>query len=117
MPTSANMHKLSLGLVIIIAMVAALLPACMAIACGTQMTGMPGSTGLGFTSQCAGTMTSGALAAISPGSPQTFILTLVAALGVVLVLVSPPLAMRPLRAVAEDPPPPPEDPRGVRLII
>ena len=117
MPTKANMHKLSLGVVIIIAMVAVLLPVCMSVGCDMGATGMGDSSMLGFNAICIDMSTGLAPAATAPGSPQTLILTLVAALGMVLVLFSPPLTMRPVRAVAEDPPPPPEDPRGVRLII
>ena len=117
MPTAAYKHKLSIGVVTIIAMVAVLLPACMAVGCGMGASGMAGSTMLGFNAACAKTMTSVAQAAIAPGSPQTLLLTLFAALAMVLVLFAPPLTMRPVRAVAEDPPPPPENPRGVRLII
>ena len=117
MPTSAFKRKLSIGVVTIFTMVAVLLPACMAVGCGTGAFGMAGSTMLGFNAACSQTMASVAQAAIVPGSPQTLLLTLVAALAMVRVLFAPPLTMRPVRAVAEDPPPPPEDPRGVRLII
>ena len=111
------MQKFSIGVVTIMAMVAVLLPACMAVGCSMGLSGMAGSKMLGLTSACAKTVTSVAQAAVAPGSQQSLILTLVAALGMVVVFFAPPLVMRPVRAVAEDPPPKPEDPRGVRLII
>lgn len=120
MPVNADIRKLSVGMVIIIAMITVLLPLCMAISCDMGMTGMSGMTGssvLGFNADCVDVMTGGAQAAIAPGSQQSIILTLVAALAVMFVLAFPPAAMRSIRVVAEDPPAPPDDPRGVRLII
>jgi hypothetical protein len=106
-----------MGVVIIIAMVAVLLPMCMAFGCGMSPMAMMGSSTLGFSSDCGNTMTSVAQAATAPGSPQSLIMLLVAAFGLAFVLASPPLSARLVRVVAEEPPPPPEDPRGVRLII
>lgn len=117
MPAHANMRKLSMGPVIAIAMVAVLLPLCMAVDCGMGAGGMHHSSMLGFASDCSSPMALAAPAAIAPGSPQSLILLLVAAFGGALALTSPPLAVRFVRAAAVDPPPPPEDPRGVRLII
>jgi hypothetical protein len=106
-----------MGVVIIIAMVAVLLPVCMAVSCGMSPMSMMGTSMLGFSSDCGSTMTSAVQAAIAPGSPQSLILMLVAAFGVASVLASPRLSTRLVRAVAEDPHAPPDDPRGVRLII
>lgn len=117
MPAAANMRKLSMGAVIIIAMVAVLLPLCMVVECGMSASEMARASALGLGETCVKAVTGGAQAAIAPGSPQSLILTLVAALGMALVFAFPPLTMRPLRAMAKDPPAPPEDPRGVRLII
>lgn len=120
MPATADIRKFSLGMVVIIAMITVLLPLCMAVACdmGTSgMSGMTGSSVLGFNAECVSAITGGAQAAIAPGSQQSLILTLVAALAVMFVLAIPPVTMRSILAVAEDPPAPPEDPRGVRLII
>lgn len=117
MPAQANMRRLSMGTVIAIAMITVLLPMCMALDCGMGSGGMHHSSMLGFSSECASAMTVVAQAAVTPGSPQSLIMLLVAAFAGALVLTSPPLAMRLVRVVAEEPPPPPEDPRGVRLII
>jgi hypothetical protein len=115
---TADIRKVSLIMTIIIAMIAVLLPVCMVVQCGMGADQMAmGSHGLSFGGACVGTMTSGAQAAIAPGSPLSLILLLVAAFGGALVLTAPPLVVRPVRAMAEDPPPPPEDPRGERLII
>jgi len=106
-----------MGVVIIIAMVAVLLPLCMAFDCGMSPTDMMGSSMLGFSSDCGKTMTSVAQVATAPGSPQSLILLLVAAFGMAVAFAAPPLSSRLVRVVAEEPPPPPDDPRGVRLII
>ena len=113
----ADMRKVSMAMVIIIAMVAVLLPLCMMVGCGMSTSQMLGSPILGFSSACATTMTSNAQAAIAPGNLQSLILTLVAALGVVFVLTTPQFTMRLIRVGAEDPPPPPEDPRGARFLV
>ena len=117
MPATANIRKVSLVMVIIIGMVAVLLPLCMMAECGMSASEMLTAPGFGFSKACVTNMTSSAQAAIEAGTQQSLILTLVAALGVALVVMFPPLTMRPLRAVAEDPPTPPADPRGARLII
>lgn len=116
-PTTANIDRVSLTMVIIISVVAVLLPLCMAIGCDMATMGMTGSSTLGFSSKCADVMASGAQAAIAPGSPQSLIMLLVAAFCMAFVLAAPQPIRRFLRVVAEDPPAPPEDPRGVRLII
>ena len=117
MPAQANMRRLSMGAVIVIAMITVLLPLCMALDCGMGSGGMHHSSMLGFSSDCASAMTVVAQAAVAPGSPQSLILLLVAAFGGALAFAAPPLTTRLVRVAAEDPPPPPEDPRGVRLII
>jgi hypothetical protein len=106
-----------MAMVIIIAMVAVLLPLCMMVGCDMSASQMLGSSTLGFSNACVSTITSNAQAAIAPGNMQTLILTLVAALGVVFVLTAPQSSMRLVRAVAEDPPAPPEDPRGARFLV
>jgi len=116
-PANADIRKFSVGMLIIIAMIAVLLPLCMAISCDMGMGEVMGSSTLGLSAECITTVTGGAQAAITPGNQQSLILTLVAALAVALVIAFPPLTMTPLRALAEVPPDPPDDPRGVRLII
>jgi hypothetical protein len=117
-PATANIRRVSTGVVIIISMVAVLLPLCMAVGCGMSPIDMMGhSSTLGFSSDCTAAMSSAAQAAVAPGSPQSLILLLVAAFGLAFVLAAPSPAVRLVRVVAEDPPAPPEDPRGVRLII
>ena len=106
-----------MGVVIILAMVAVLLPLCMAVGCGMSPMGMAGSSMLGFSSECTDAMVTTAQLATAPGSPQSLILLLVAAFAGAFVLASPPLSARLVRVVAESPPAPPDDPRGVRLII
>jgi ABC-type spermidine/putrescine transport system permease subunit II len=106
-----------MAMVIIFAMVSVLLPLCMMVGCGMSTSEMLGSSMLGFSSQCATTMTSTAEAAIAPANLQSLILTLVAALGVVFVLAAPQQSTRLIRVLAEDPPAPPEDPLGARFIV
>lgn len=117
MPALADIRKVSLATVIILAMVTVLLPLCMMIGCGMGFTEMMGSPVLGLSSSCVNTMTTGAQVAISSGSPLSLILLMLAVVGGALLLLAPSLDVRPLRAVADNPPDPPADPRGVRLII
>ncbi len=117
MPTVANTRRFSAATVIIFAMITVLLPLCMMVGCGMTFGEMASAPALGLSSACLNTMVDGPLAAINPGSPMSFILLLVAVLGVVFVLAAPGLALRPLCAAAESPPAPPLDPRGVRLIV
>jgi hypothetical protein len=115
---TADIRKVSIAMAIIIAMITVLLPLCMMAACGMGATEMMGSPALGLSGDCVNVMTSGAQAAISPGSPLSAILLLLtAAVGVAFALAVPPLATQGVRVVAEDPPAPPDDRRGVRLII
>lgn len=117
MPTTANIRRVSLSMAIVIAMITVLLPLCMMVECGMSAGEMVSTPGLGFSSQCKTTMTSVAQAAVDPGNPFSLIVLLFAAFAGALALTTPPLSMRLVRTVAEDPPAPPEDPRGVRLII
>lgn len=106
-----------MAMVIIIAMIAVLLPLCMMVECSMGASQAMGSHGIGFGSDCVTAITGGAQAAITPGSVQSLILLLVAAFGGALAFAATPLTTRLVRAVAEDSPAPPDDPRGVRLII
>lgn len=117
MPTIPTTRRFSIATVIIFAMITVLLPLCMMVGCGMTLGEMTHASAFGLSSACVNTMASGAQAAIESGSPLSLILLLVAVFGGMLVFAAPPLAMRTLRTDAEDPPAPPLDPRGVRLIV
>ena len=113
-----DMRKVSIAMVIILAMVAVLLPLCVMIGCGMDTGHMMGShTGFGFTDACTNAAGDAAQAAIAPGNLQTLIMTLVVALGLVFSLALPQPSAHLVRIVAEEPPPPPEDPLGARFIV
>lgn len=113
-----DMRKVSIAMVIIFSMVAVLLPLCVMLGCGMNMSHMLGShTGFGFTDACTSAAGSVAQVAIAPGNLQTLIMTLVVALGLVFALALPQQSTRLVRVVAEEPPPPPEDPLGARFIV
>ena len=113
-----DMRKISMTMVIIFAMVAVLLPLCVMLGCGMDLSHMMGShTGFSFSDACTSAAGSVAQAAIAPGNLQTLIMTLVVALGLVFALALPQPSMRLVRVVAEEPPPPPEDPLGARFIV
>lgn len=115
---TGDIRKVSMIMVVAIAMVAVLLPMCAMLQCQmTPLEMLHSHMGLGFSSRCATTMDSAAQAAVAPGSLQTIILMLFAVMGFVYALALPSRSVRFVRVSAEEPPPPPEDPLGTRLTI
>lgn len=105
-------------MVMIIAMVAIALPLCQMVVCEMPVGTMSHHGGLSFGSDCdLGTLTSPATTGIVPSGAQSLIFSLALLMGVAIMTVFPPRHVSLVRVVAEDPPAPPEDPRGVRLII
>lgn len=118
-PTRIDIRKVSLTMAVVVAMIAIALPLCQALACDMGMGSMSSSfDGTGFSSACdLGTMITTAPAGVVPPGAQSLLFSLAMLVVMALVTVFPPRQLRLVRAVAEDPPAPPEDPRGVRLII
>jgi hypothetical protein len=119
MPARMDIRRVSLTMAIVVAMISIALPLCQAIVCDMGMGSMSSShMGTGFSGACdLGVMTSTAPAGVVPPGSQSLLLSLAMFVVMALVTVFPPRQLRLIRAVAEDPPAPPEDPRGVRLII
>lgn len=118
MPDRVNIRRLSVTMIIIMAMIAVALPLCQMIDCNMLMGTMSHHMGASLSRACdfASSTTAGPIGVVPPGS-ESLLLSLAALLGVAFVVLHPPREVRLVRVIAEDPPPPPEDPRGARLII
>lgn len=112
-------RKMALILALVVVMAAVISPLCQMVVCEMVPGAMSHSAGATFTRAVCdlGSMASAAPSGVVPAGSQSLLLALTVLVGVALMVVSPPRQLRLLRAVAEDPPAPPEDPRGVRLII
>lgn len=119
MPARIDIRRVSLTMAVVVAMLAIALPLCQAIICDMSMGSMSSShMGTIFSGACdLGVMTSTTPAGVVPPGAQSLLLSLAMLIVMALVTVFPPRQLRLIRVVAEDPPAPPEDPRGVRLII
>ena len=119
MPARIDIRRVSLIMAIVVAMISIALPLCQAIVCDMGMGSMSSShMGTGFSGACdLGVMTTTAPAGVVPPGSQSLLLSLAMLIVMALVTVFPPRQLSLIRVVAEDPPAPPEDPRGVRLII
>lgn len=117
-----DMRKLVLPLIVVFAIVAVIVPSCQMVGCTAPMRFMPlltGVLGLGATSNCGGTFVfDKAPSAVVPSGADSLLLTLVAAVAIaVAALFAPPALARSLALVRIEPPWPPEDLRGQRLLI
>lgn len=116
-----DMRKLALPLILVVAVVAVIIPACQMVGCAGPMRFVPLITDVtSFTnpSSCGGTFVfEKTPTAIVPVGADSLTLTLVAALGVAAVLFAPRAETDPVRVVRIEPPPPPEDPRGERFLV
>ena len=118
MTAGLNMRKLSLTMVLIVGLIAVAIPVCQMIGCTMSSGMMPFSSMPMFGGACDGTtMTNTAPVGTLPPNAQSMILALAALLGAAIMVLSPPAVSSRMLVVAEDPPDPPEDPRGVRLIL
>jgi hypothetical protein len=72
----------------------------------------------GLFGDCGGTyVTNSAPTAVVPSGADALVLALISAVVAALVLMRPPVVVRTVRVRDADPPPPPADPRGERLLI
>jgi len=119
MPARIDIRRVSLTMAIVVAMIAIALPLCQALACDMGMGSMASPfSGAGFSETCdLGAMTTTAPVSVVPPGAQSLLFSFAMLIVMAFVTVFPPRQQRLVRAVAEDPPAPPEDPRGVRLII
>jgi hypothetical protein len=112
-----------LALVIAIAVVTVAIPMCQMIGCSMSMSGgmMRISThpGPSIGNPCDGLWMSsgGSQYGVPPSEFTTALLTLLAAIVAAVVLFSPRMAMRFVRIVDANGPPPPFEPRGERFIV
>ncbi len=118
MPTRIDTRKVSLTMAIVVAMIAVALPLCQMVGCDMLASAMGQSTGTAAHRICnLGSMAAPGSVGVVPTGSESLIFSLAALIGVAIMIVSPPRQLQLVRASGQDPPPPPEDPRGVRLII
>jgi hypothetical protein len=117
--TSLNMRKLLLTMILIVGLIAVAVPVCQMINCKMSSSGgmtLPSMPLLASVCNSLGMNNTAPVGSLPPNF-QSLLLALFAALAVAVMLVSPQLATRRVLIVAEDPPSPPEDPRGERLLL
>lgn len=118
MTNRLDIQRVSLTMVIIIAMIMVALPLCQMLVCDMSSGMAMHHGGLMLGSDCTmGTTSSPSTSGIVPSGIPSIFFALAVLLGVVLTIVFPPRQLSLVRAASEEPPPPPEDPRGERLII
>jgi hypothetical protein len=109
-----------LPLAIVLAIVAIAVPTCRMVGCDMDMGAMPfvPFSGEHLSADCPGEWAlSSSPASSLPSSPNTLILTLIAALFTAVLLFAPQVAGRPVLARVSNPPPPPDEPRGERFRV
>jgi len=107
-------------LAVIVALVAVVIPTCVMVGCtmsGGRMF-VPFGSETTISAPCGGSyiFNSSPLGTI-PSGIDALILSFVAALAATLVLFAPQPMVQPVRLARDGPPPPPEDPGDVRLLI
>jgi hypothetical protein len=111
------------ALAVAVAIVAAAIPTCQMIGCSMDMNaGMmrifthPGQS---IGNACDGSWVSSASSqyGVPPSEFTTLLLSLLAAIAAAVVLFSPRVAVRPIRLVDANGPPPPLEPRGERFTV
>jgi len=117
-----NNRKALIAAAIIIAFVAVVVPTCRMVGCEMLMGGympfMHTGDAFGVFSDCGGAWSvTDAPVGVVPVGLETLVLALLAAFVAGLVLFQPQLVARPVRIVDAAPPPPPEDPLGVRFRV
>jgi len=116
-----NNRKALIAFAIIIAFVAIVVPTCRMVGCQMEMgymPFMPAGQAFALFSDCGGVWSvSDVPVGVVPVGLETLVLALFAALAAGLVLFQPQLVARPVRIVDATPPPPPEDPLGVRFRV
>jgi hypothetical protein len=113
-------QRVTLSFLLIAALIAAVVPACFMVGCDMDMgaMGFVPAGSVGFTSQCPGQwVTSSAPTGIVPTGLASLVFAFTVALFGAAVLFFPRGVSRLVLARANEPPPPPEDPRGERLRI
>lgn len=118
----SDMRRLLLPLIVVFAIVAVIVPTCQMVGCTAPMRFLPlVTTGLSITGPggCGGAFVfSNAPLAVPPTGADSLLLSLATGLAVAgAALFAPRADLTPVRVVRVELPPPPEDPRGERLLI
>ena len=114
--------RMSIAVMIAVAIVVAAIPTCQMLGCDMGMAnGMMavwthGGAALG--NACSGAwVTSATQDGIAPNQSLNFLISLIAAIAAAVVLFSPRMELRPVRLVDANGPPPPLEPRGERFTV
>ena len=120
MLAGANNRRVSMVLVMVIAVIAIAIPTCTMIGCDMGMSGgmpfMP--KGAGIINACPGEwVTSSGPVGVLPSGVENLLVALSAVLLVAAVVMAPRTSADVRPAIIAEPPPPPEDPLGQRTRI
>lgn len=119
MMSSIHSRKAQIALVIVVAFVAVVVPACRMVGCsmgGAMAWGH--MDGAGFFNDCGGEyITNSTPTAVVPSGADSLTLALVAAVMLALSLFTPRVSVQRIRSHSSDPPPPPTEPRGERFRV
>ena len=118
MPARIDIRRISLTMALIVAMMTVIVPLCQMVDCSMSSGAMSHSAGAILSSNCdIGSTADTRVSSVAPVSSESLTSSHVALAEATLVIALPPRQLRFLRTAAEVPPTPPDDPRGVRLII
>jgi len=115
----ATTHRKALiALAIVVAFVAIVVPTCRMVGCSMGAMPLNGMGMAGFWGTCGGTyVTSTAPTAVVPSGADALTLALVSLVAAALMTFQPKVRVVRITSHPSDPPPPPEDPLGMRQLI
>lgn len=114
-----NSRRAMLAVAVVIAFVAIVVPTCQMIGCSMSGSMAWGNfQGTGFFGDCGGEyVINSSPSAVVPSGLTTLLLGLVGMLFAGALMMNSQTSVVRIESHPSDPPPPPEDPRGVRLLI
>lgn len=111
-------RKALIALAIVVAFVAIVVPTCRMVGCSMGAMPLGHMEMPGFFGMCDGTyVTSTAPSAVVPSGADSLSLALISVVLAAVAAFQPRLRAVRITSHPSDPPPPPEDPRGMRLLI
>ncbi|HET6352429.1 MAG TPA: hypothetical protein VFG89_09945 [Coriobacteriia bacterium] len=118
MKLASTNRKALIALAIVVAFVAIVVPTCRMVGCSMGAMPLNGMGMAGFWGTCGGSfVTSAAPAAVVPSGADALTLALVSVLAAALIAFQPKVRVVRITSHPSDPPPPPEDPLGMRQLV